>query len=192
MIPKTYKHLDANERDILAVLKSKGKSLREIATILKRSPSTISRELRRNAPPVYAGYYLSHKAQERADRRNRESHRRQRLKPTLFSAMSKNAFAWDGPQNLSPEDWPSNTLNSPLAMRLSINGFTRRLPISFCPWCEPIESANTEGTPGNIKNRIFHRGSRSKSALWPFSSAFTSAIGKRIPSAAAKATRRYK
>lgn len=80
MIPKTYEHLDANERDLLAVLKSKGKSLREIAEILKRSPSTLSRELKRNAPPVYTGYYLSHKAQERADKRNRESHRRPRLK----------------------------------------------------------------------------------------------------------------
>ncbi len=36
-------------------------------------------------------------------------------KPTLFGAMSKNAFAGDGPQSLSPEDWLSNTLNSPLA-----------------------------------------------------------------------------
>jgi IS30 family transposase len=80
MMPKTYKHLDANERDILAVLKSKGRSLREISTILKRSPSTLSRELERNAPPVYTGYYLSHKAQERADKRNHESHRRPRLK----------------------------------------------------------------------------------------------------------------
>ncbi len=80
MIPKTYEHLDTNERDLLAVLKSKGKSLREIAQILKRSPSTLSRELKRNAPPVYTGYYLPHKAQERADKRNCESHRRPRLK----------------------------------------------------------------------------------------------------------------
>jgi len=80
MIPKTYEHLNANERDLLAVLKSKDKSLREIAEILKRSPSTLSRELKRNTPPVYTGYYLSHKAQERADRRNHESHRRPRLK----------------------------------------------------------------------------------------------------------------
>ena len=79
-MPKTYEHLSTNERDILAVLKSKGQSLREIASFLKRSPGTLSRELRRNAPPVYTGYYLAHKAQERADRRNRESHRRQRLK----------------------------------------------------------------------------------------------------------------
>jgi len=80
MIPKTYEHLNANERDLLAVLKSKGKSLREIAKILKRSPSTLSRELKRNAPPVYTGYYLSHKAQERANKRNQESHWQPRLK----------------------------------------------------------------------------------------------------------------
>ena len=79
-MPKTYKQLNANERDILAVLKSRGKSLREIAEVLKRSPSTLSRELKRNAPPVYTGYYLSHKAQERAERRKHESHRRPRLK----------------------------------------------------------------------------------------------------------------
>jgi IS30 family transposase len=79
-MPKTYKQLNPNERDILAVLKSKGKSLREIASILKRSPSTLSRELKRNAPPIYTGYYLSHKAQDRADKRKRESHQRQRLK----------------------------------------------------------------------------------------------------------------
>jgi len=79
-MPKTYKQLNPNERDILAVLKSKGESLREIGSILKRSPSTLSRELKRNAPPIYTGYYLSHKAQSRADRRKRQSHQRQRLK----------------------------------------------------------------------------------------------------------------
>src|SRR5512137_2169156 len=55
-------------------------------------------------------------------------------KMTPFGNMSKNVFAWDGLQNLSPEDWPLNTLDPPLAMRRSINGFTRRPPISFCPW----------------------------------------------------------
>jgi IS30 family transposase len=79
-MPKTYRQLNPNERDILAVLKSKGESLREIARVLKRSPSTLSRELKRNAPPVYTGYYLAHKAQERANKRKHESHGRQRLK----------------------------------------------------------------------------------------------------------------
>ena len=79
-MPKTYKHLSAEERDIIAVLKSKGHSLRHIAKVLKRSPSTVSRELKRNAAPVYTGYYLAHKAQQRADKRKHQSHRRQRLK----------------------------------------------------------------------------------------------------------------
>ena len=79
-MPKTYKHLSVEERDILAVLKSKGHSLRQIAKVLKRSPSTLSRELKRNAPPVYTGYYLAHKAQQRAVKRKHQSHRRQRLK----------------------------------------------------------------------------------------------------------------
>jgi IS30 family transposase len=79
-MPKTYKHLSIEERDILAVLRSQGYSLRAIARCLDRSPGTISRELKRNAAPVNTGYYLSHRAQQRADTRKLESHRRQRLK----------------------------------------------------------------------------------------------------------------
>ena len=79
-MPKAYKHLSAEERDILAVLKSEGHSIRQIAKVLNRSPSTVSRELKRNAPPVYKDYCLAHKAQQRGDIRKHQSHRRQRLK----------------------------------------------------------------------------------------------------------------
>ena len=114
------------------------------------------------------------------------------LKTTLLGVMSKNAFASDGLRNLSPEDCLSNSPISPLALRLSINGFTKRPPISFCPWCEPIASVNTVGTPENIKDPIFPAGPRSKSVPIPFSSAFALAIGKRTPSTAVRATRRSK
>ena len=80
IMPKPYKHLSAEERDILAVLKSKGHSIRQMAKVLNRSPSTLCRDLKRNAPPVYKGYYLAHKAQQRADKRRHQSHRRKRLK----------------------------------------------------------------------------------------------------------------
>ena len=60
--------------------KAKANRYGKSPVILKRSPSTLSRELKRNAPPVYTGYYLAHKAQERADKRKHESHRRPRLK----------------------------------------------------------------------------------------------------------------
>jgi hypothetical protein len=44
---KTYKQRDPNERDILAVLKNKAKSLREIASLLKWSYNSLSWELNR-------------------------------------------------------------------------------------------------------------------------------------------------
>lgn len=79
-MPKPYKHLTNHERDLLSVLKSQGKSVREIARTLQRNPATISRELKRNAPPVHTGYYLAHKAQERAVQRAVAGRTHKRLK----------------------------------------------------------------------------------------------------------------
>ena len=76
----TYQHLSSHERDMLAVLRSQGRSLRQIAAVLRRAPSTLARELRRNAPPMHTGYYLAHKAQHRAETRNQVAHQRPRLK----------------------------------------------------------------------------------------------------------------
>ena len=41
-----YNHLTTNERENLLFLTAKGYSIRKIATILRRSPSTVSREIR--------------------------------------------------------------------------------------------------------------------------------------------------
>jgi hypothetical protein len=72
--------------------------------VLNRSPSTVSRELTRNAPPVHTGYYLSHKAQERADKRKHESHRRQRrtvwCAPLTF--LHRGAVPLDFSENFAP------------------------------------------------------------------------------------------
>ena len=48
-----YHHLTIEERESLLILKIQGHSVREMARRLGRSPSTISRELRRN-PPDYS------------------------------------------------------------------------------------------------------------------------------------------
>ena len=60
-----YKHLGSEERDQIAQLKAKGLSNKAIAEAIGRDPSTISRELRRNAQdsgayrPIFAdGSYL--------------------------------------------------------------------------------------------------------------------------------------
>src|SRR3989339_200900 len=45
---ENYKHLTQNERDKLAVLRSRGWKLRDIGRVLGRNPGTLSRELKRN------------------------------------------------------------------------------------------------------------------------------------------------
>ena len=45
---KPYTHFTLSEREYLQQLLSEGKSLRKIAEILGRSPSSISREVKRN------------------------------------------------------------------------------------------------------------------------------------------------
>ncbi len=71
---------------MIAVLRSRGEPLRAIARKLKRDPATISRELKRNSPPVHRGYYLPHKAQARARSRWATTHRHARLKSARLVA----------------------------------------------------------------------------------------------------------
>lgn len=80
MSKNTYRHLTEHERDLIAVLKGEGTSLRDIARTLGRDPGTISRELRRNAPPIHRGYYLPHRAHARYVARNQRRAQRPRLK----------------------------------------------------------------------------------------------------------------
>ena len=89
-MPKPYRHLSQRERDMIAVLRSRGETLRAIARRLGRDPGTISRELRRNSPPVYRGYYLPHKPQARARRRWQDTHGRPRLKTARLAAYVRN------------------------------------------------------------------------------------------------------
>lgn len=78
-----YSQLSPLERDQLAFFRAQNKSLRFIAEKLKRSPSTISRELRRNCAPVNTGCYCPHPAQSRADARRSRASRHQRLRDPL-------------------------------------------------------------------------------------------------------------
>jgi len=56
-----------------------GQSVRKIAGVLGRHPSTISRELRRNSSSIY-DYYMDHRAQERTDKRRSMASQRMRLR----------------------------------------------------------------------------------------------------------------
>ena len=68
-----YRHLSATERDRLAWYRGRGWGVRAIARALRRPASTISRELKRNAAPIYRGIYLAHRAHLRARQRARRA-----------------------------------------------------------------------------------------------------------------------
>src|SRR5437762_13176665 len=68
-----YGQLSLEERVEIYRLVADGRSQNEIASVLDRAPSTISRALRRNSRPtkVWAGGYEPVRAQQLADRRRR-------------------------------------------------------------------------------------------------------------------------
>ena len=91
---KGYGHLSLTERDRITELRFQGMSLREISKELGRSPSTLSREIKRNATPAYK-VYLSHRAHERAVTRKRSAGVRPRLKEERIASYVRSRLAWD-------------------------------------------------------------------------------------------------
>lgn len=82
-----YNHLTTNERENLLFLSAKDYSIRKIASILHRSPSTISRELRRNSknkvysPSLATSLYL---------KRRKNCHKRYTFdNPELYSKVKR-------------------------------------------------------------------------------------------------------
>jgi IS30 family transposase len=72
LVSLTGRYLCFEEREQIALLRAQGAGVREIARRLGRSPSTISRELRRNAATRSGGFeYRATTAQWHADRRAR-------------------------------------------------------------------------------------------------------------------------
>lgn len=91
-----YKHLSLEEREKLYAFKKLGLSLREIGRRLKRSQSSLTRELKRNAP--YGAEYIPCRAQRRADKRGFKQRYRAPLKnPLVFLYVRehlRDPFRW--------------------------------------------------------------------------------------------------
>ena len=96
--PLSDRYLSREERYEIARLREAGLPVRQVAARLGRAPSTISRELRRNAAPAGLGYQP-----ERAQRLARE--RQARPKPSRISADPRLAAAVQGmlDRRYSPE-----------------------------------------------------------------------------------------
>ena len=69
-----YRQLNAEERSVLAALRTLGLNQAEIARELGRHRSTVSRELKRNAAP-HDGRYRAARAHQRAHARRYRSRR---------------------------------------------------------------------------------------------------------------------
>jgi IS30 family transposase len=82
---KSYTQLSLHQRYQIQVLLQAGKNQEEIAELLGRSPSTISRELKRNIPKRGrgAGHYKAELAQLRTDKRHYDKAKRMVFDDTL-------------------------------------------------------------------------------------------------------------
>ncbi len=80
---KKYNQLTANERDKIAIFMAKGFNLNDIAKMLRRNRSTISREIRRNGAAKYKSY-TPHAAETRSRFRKSEANTHARLKNTFI------------------------------------------------------------------------------------------------------------
>jgi transposase, IS30 family len=89
-------HLTVEERDRIAQLVHQGFEQKEIAALLKRAPSSISRELRRNRT---GDEYLAAQAQRQAERRGRERPLSRRMEDPKINEAVRRGLA----QEWSPE-----------------------------------------------------------------------------------------
>lgn len=97
-MPKPYKHLSQEEREIIANLLSGGSSLGDIAKAVGRNKGTISREIKRNCPPERRRY-VPCRAHARACERKTNANTHERLKNALVRQYVKDGLA----EGWSPE-----------------------------------------------------------------------------------------
>ena len=89
----SYVQLSLRERDRIAVLRAQGYSIREIGRRLRRTASTILRELRRNRAPVH-DVYGGGSAHRRAKLRKQQAGCRPRLKSAHLRAYVRQRLRW--------------------------------------------------------------------------------------------------
>lgn len=104
-----YSHLIREQRYAIFALKQKGKSNAEIARTIKVSPSTISRELRRNLTP--RGKYIWNKAHNMAEARKRRSPGNRAVADTL---------RWRVAEYIRQEQWSPKQISGYLKLEGTI------------------------------------------------------------------------
>jgi IS30 family transposase len=99
---RKYHRLTREERYQIAVLKKSGKSIRKIASLLRREPSSISRELGRNGSFNDRGAsYVAWKAHDQASLRRVGIGPRRKITPKLMEAIKAALLRQWSPEQIS-------------------------------------------------------------------------------------------
>lgn len=86
---KQYKQITSDERDLIAIHHANGFTISDIAKMLNRNKSTISRELSRNSAKQ-SKTYLPHQAHKRAKKRKKQAAMKEELKCHKIRKFVKN------------------------------------------------------------------------------------------------------
>lgn len=110
-----YQQLNHDERETIALYNILGYTYQEIADILGRNKSTISREISRNSTSIYNCIYRANRAQLVADYRKRYTHKKERLKNNFIrSYVHKKLEKYWSPEQIAGRlslDHPDHKIN---------------------------------------------------------------------------------
>lgn len=112
---KKYNQLRIEEREKIMILRNEGKTQFQIAEIIGRDQSTISREFSRNSAAKYTSCYSAIQAQKRFEKRKIESHTRERIMdPKIRLYVEKHLKLHLSPELISGrinKDYPDLTIS---------------------------------------------------------------------------------
>lgn len=123
---KQYKQITIDERDLIAIHRANGFSMNDIAKMLGRNKSTISRELTRNSAKQ-SKTYLPHQAQKRAQIRKKQAAMKEELKCHKIKNFVKNKLKDGWSPEIIEEPLPLALKNLKSAMNQFISIFTKNV-----------------------------------------------------------------
>jgi len=136
-------HLTLEERDLIAELRHRGFNQQEIARAIRRCPSTLSRELRRNCT---GEVYRAAQAQRKSERRRRERPLTRKLDEPAFNLVVRQALR---------DDWSPEQIAGRMKERPDPAQAQRRVsPQTIYTWIENDEHRE------HWESRLRRRGKR--------------------------------
>lgn len=147
---KSYTHFTLWEREYLQENLEKGKSLRKIAKALGRSPSTISREVKRNWSKKDNHYHHWH-AQTNYKYRRKRCHRKNNL---LLNEEMYN-FAFNGLQQYWSPEIIAGRWNSTHSQHISFSSVYRAVRTGLFPGIKPWTHFRRKGKPYSNQKKSY-------------------------------------